>query len=365
MQNLPATREMYQAFERRDAAYDGIFYTAVRTTGIFCRPTCPARKPLPQNVEFFATAGEAVVAGYRPCKRCRPLEPAHSTPAWLAPLIDEIEADPVRRIRDSDLKLRGLEPVRVRRWFQSHYGLTFQAWQRARRLGLALGHLREEGDLADAAFAHGYESLSGFRDAFARVFGEPPGRAARGAAAIAVTRLPSPLGTLVAAAGDQGVCLLEFADRRMLETQVKRVQKFTGLPLVPGSHPLLEQLRAELEEWFAGRRRQFSVPLHIAGTDFQRAVWQGLATIPYAARESYESLARRIGRPGARRAVGRANGDNRLAILLPCHRVVGADGELRGYGGGLWRKRWLLAHEEQVADGGSVSLRSEHGPAIA
>ena len=189
------------------------------------------------------------------------------------------------------------------------------------------------------------QNLSGSQQiAFARLFGRTP-RAGRSATAVVVTRIPTPLGTLIAGAADEGVCLLEFCDRRGLENQLRRMVARLDALVAPGSHPLLEQLERELAGYFAGRLEEFTVPLVVPGTDFQRAVWDRLRVIPYGETLSYEALARSIGRDGAQRAVGRANGDNRIAIVIPCHRVVRADGTLCGYGGGLWRKRHLLELE--------------------
>jgi AraC family transcriptional regulator of adaptative response/methylated-DNA-[protein]-cysteine methyltransferase len=169
---LPEEDEMFRAVLDRDRGYDGVFFVAVRTTGIFCRPTCPARKPRRENVEFFPTTRDAVLAGYRACRRCRPLEFRGEPPEWLADLLAAVEQDRLRRWRDGDLRARGLDPARVRRWFQREHGMTFHAYQRARRLGAALGQLRHGEDLTMVALDHGYESLSGFQDAFQTIFGD-------------------------------------------------------------------------------------------------------------------------------------------------------------------------------------------------
>lgn len=132
---------MYAAILRRDASYDGIFFTAVRTTGIFCRPSCSARKPARENVDFYRTAAEALELGYRPCKRCRPLELPGETPEPVRRLLAEIEKDPTRRLNDGDLRARGFDPASLRRWFKEHHGMTFHAYQRSRRLAWALGEL--------------------------------------------------------------------------------------------------------------------------------------------------------------------------------------------------------------------------------
>lgn len=345
--SLPSAAEMYRAVVSRDGGYDGVFVTAVKTTGIFCRPTCPARKPRRDNVEFFGTTRDALLAGYRPCMRCRPLEPRGAPPGWLRPLLSAVEDDPLRRWRDRDLRERGVDPARVRRWFQRQHGMTFHAYLRARRLGLALGRLRHGKDLTMVAYDHGYESLSGFRDAFKQVFGDAPGRT-RDKRCVLVTRLLTPLGPMLAGATDEGVCLLEFAERRMLETQLRRLARQVKASFVPGSNEMLSRLDEELRDYFEGRLREFRVPLVISGTEFQRRVWELLRTIPYGETRTYGEQAAAIGQPRAVRAVGRANGDNRIAIVIPCHRVVGGDGRLTGYGGGLWRKRALLEHERKT-----------------
>jgi AraC family transcriptional regulator, regulatory protein of adaptative response / methylated-DNA-[protein]-cysteine methyltransferase len=175
--SIPAA-EMERAYLTRDAAYDGVFFLGVRTTSIFCRPICPARKPLPKNVEYFSTAQEALSAGYRPCKRCRPLE-ADDRPDWASALLAEIERDPAARITDADLKARGVDPATVRRFFLRRHGMTFQAYTRARRLAGAEQRLRDGTALDTVVFESGYDSHSGFRDAFQRTFGETPGRLRR------------------------------------------------------------------------------------------------------------------------------------------------------------------------------------------
>ncbi len=341
---LPPAPEMWRAFTARDATYDGVFFTGVRTTGIFCRPTCPARKPLRENVEFFRTAPEALSSGYRPCLRCRPMEPRGEPPAWLQGLLETVERAPARRIRDADLRDAGLDPARVRRWFQRHHGMTFHAYQRARRLGRALGQLSLGDDIVQTAYRNGFDSLSGFNEAVRRLARESPGRA-RDATVVRVTRIPTPLGPMLAGATDEALCLLEFADRRMLETQLARVTRQLAAVLVPGETEVTRRTADELARYFAGELRAFSIPLAPAGTPFQQQVWTELRTIPYGETRSYGEQARRLGRPEAVRAVARANGDNRIAVLIPCHRVIGADGKLTGYGGGLWRKKRLLELE--------------------
>jgi len=343
---------MLRALNERDATCDGLFYAGVTTTMIFCRPSCPARKPKPEHVEFYATAREALFAGFRPCERCRPLESGTRAPEWAARLIGQVESDPSRRVRDADLRAQGIEPAAARRYFQKTFGLTFQAYSRARRLGSAFSAIRGGGSIDDALFDTGWESHSGFREAFAKAADAPPG-AARKSPCIQLAWIETPLGPMAAAATERSLCLLEFTDRRMMEAQLENLKRLFRLPLFPGESPLFERLRTELAEYFAGKRRSFDLPLEYPGTDFQRRVWDALQRIPYGETRSYGELARELGAPGAMRAVGHANGLNRIGILIPCHRVINADGGLGGYGGGLWRKLRLLETEGVVPQGGA------------
>ncbi len=346
IQTLPSESEMFRAFSGRDDAYDGVFFTAVKTTGIFCRPSCPARKPLRKNIRFFSSARDCLGAGYRPCKRCTPLNRSGKAPEWITRLIEEVEGDPARRWRDADLKAMSIQPERARRWFQANHAMTFHQYQRARRLGLALGRIQMGDELTRTAFDHGFESESGFREAFNGLFGGTPG-ASRTVGAVIMTRILTPLGPMLAGANEEGLCLLEFTDRRMLETQLKRLHGYLKVPTFPGSNPHLEQAGEELAQYFSGTRRKFTVPLLSLGTDFQKSVWRELEGIGYGQTLSYDDIAKRLGKPGAQRAVGKANGDNRIAIMIPCHRVIRSDGSLSGYGGGVWRKKKLLELESE------------------
>jgi AraC family transcriptional regulator of adaptative response/methylated-DNA-[protein]-cysteine methyltransferase len=352
MHLLPPQTEMERAFLESDASYDSLFYTAVRTTGIFCLPSCPAKKPRPENVEFFATVKDALFAGYRPCKRCRPTQ--SQAPEWMRKLTERIDANADARIREGDLREMGLDPGRVRRHFLHQFGMTFQAYCRARRLGRAFESIREGEAIDETVFESGFESHSGFRSAFERVFGVAPGQA-RDGDYVRLAWVETPIGPMVAGAANAGVCLLEFTERRMLEAQFDTLRRRFRLPMAPGETAHLEQLRNELAAYFAGSLREFTVPLVYPGTEFERQVWTRLLEIPYGETRSYEELARDVGRPGASRAVGTANGRNRIAILIPCHRVMNKNGELGGYGGGLWRKRLLLDLEKAgIRNGGGL-----------
>ncbi len=333
-----------------DSQFDGVFFTAVKTTGIFCRPSCSARKPKQENIEFFAQARDALFAGYRACKRCKPLEKPDATPDWMNGLIADVAADPQRRWRDQDLRERSIEPARARRWFQKHYGITFHAYARALRLGKALNHLNRGESITAAGFDHGFDSLSGFNDAMKKITGKAPSKA-KSLVQIQWRRITTPLGPMIGAATDDALVLLEFADRRALEKQCQTVCRRLGGVLVPGDNTILQDTEQQLDEYFGGRRQTFDLPLAFPGTDFQQRIWTALQEIPFGQIESYAGLAKAVGNPKAVRAVGRTNGDNRLAIVIPCHRVVGADGKLTGYAGGLWRKEKLLELERNEARG--------------
>lgn len=351
---LPPARVMYGAFQRGDAAYDGVFFTGVRTTGIFCRPSCRAKKPKRENVQFFGSVSDAVFAGFRACKRCRPLEAGGGHPRWAKELLDAVDARGGERIKESELRGMGIDPGRARRYFQERFGMTFQAYSRSRRLGAVLSQLRLGVSLDDAAADSGFESLSGFRDAFVKLFGAPPGKAER-AAAIAVSWIETPLGPMIAGSREGRVCLLEFTNRRMMEAQVRTLKRRLGVPFVTGETAVVARLAKELDLYFAGSLKDFTVPLEAPGTPFEERVWAALRTIPYGQTRSYAELAAIVDRPRSFRAVGRANGMNRIAIVIPCHRVVNQDGKLGGYGGGLWRKHALL-HLERT--GQPLALRS-------
>jgi AraC family transcriptional regulator of adaptative response/methylated-DNA-[protein]-cysteine methyltransferase len=348
---LPSEDEMYRAVAERDDAYAGVFIVAVKTTGIFCRPGCGAKVPRRENVEFFPRPIDAATAGYRACKRCSPLEPAHAVPEWAAKVIKLAETHAGQRLTGADLRRVDVDPARAARWFKSRFGVTFQGYHRALRLGRAAqasaGLLKARG-VRGAATAAGFDSESGFRDALANLFGTTPAQASTGAGRLMAARwLSTPLGSMIAVARDHQIVMLEFADRRALMTQLRSLRARVPGAIIPAGSPALDKLEAQLAEYFAGTRLRFDLPLHKPGTPFQAAVWERLAAIPPGTTSSYADIARALGRPTATRAVATANGDNRLAILLPCHRVIGSDGSLTGYAGGLWRKQWLLDHEKR------------------
>lgn len=339
--------EFFRALQRRDASYEGIFVVGVKTTGIFCRPTCSARKPLRANVEFFPSAHEALYAGFRPCLRCKPMHAGREVPPLVEELRRQVEEALSEPLRDRDLMRKGIDPSTARRQFQRYFGMSFHAYQRARRMGSALAAVRKGTKLLDTQLAHGFESSSGFREAFAKLFGTVPSKA-NGVHCLFARWVETPLGAILVLANDSGLYVLDWVDRRGLEREILRLRHKTKFAIVPGDHLLLDQASREIGEYFRGTRAAFSLPFAPRGTEFQRRVWDALLEIPPGETRSYAEIARRIGAPKAVRAVARANGDNFRGIVIPCHRVIGSDGSLTGYGGGLPRKKWLLEHERSI-----------------
>jgi AraC family transcriptional regulator, regulatory protein of adaptative response / methylated-DNA-[protein]-cysteine methyltransferase len=342
---------MYRALTRRDPAYEGVFFTGVKTTGIFCRPTCKAKRPRVENVEFFPTVTEALHGGYRPCRLCRPMDGTKPVPSLVEKLRRAAEAAPDGRVTDKDLAAMGVDASTARRQFKAYHGMTFHAYQRARRMGLALRDVKAGKPVIETQLARGYESTSGFREAFARVFGAPP-RGAQAAACLLARRMETPLGTMLALADDAGLRLLEFVDRRGLERELVLLRRRLKTVIVPGSHAILDQTAIQLAEDFSGRRTRFDVRLAPVGSEFQRRVWAELQRIPFGRTRSYTEMAVRVNLANGRRAVARANGSNMLALVIPCHRVIRADGDLCGYAGGVWRKQRLIELER---GGGAAS----------
>ncbi|MEP2770649.1 MAG: methylated-DNA--[protein]-cysteine S-methyltransferase [Fulvivirga sp.] len=338
-------QEKYQAIVNKDASYEGLFITGVKTTNIFCRPICTARKPKPENVTFFNSTQEALRHGFRPCKVCKPLEPLNSTPEAYESLMNKLRQEPYKRIKDYDLRQRGIDPAAIRRWFKKNHNITFHGFQRMLRINMAYQQINSGEKVTAAAFDHGYESLSGFNDGYQSIFGKPPTKT-NGQAVINITRFTTPLGPMYGCATEDGICLVEFTDRRMLETEFKDLRKRLNAVILPGSNEHLEQLQQQMNEYFNGQRKDFDLALHTPGTDFQNTVWKILQSIPYGETRSYQEQANKLGKPKAVRAVASANGYNRLAIVIPCHRVIGSDGSLTGYAGGLARKQWLLEFEK-------------------
>ena len=348
MNTILLRNEMERAWTERDQSYDGVFFIAVKTTGIFCKPSCPSR-PKREHVEFFEKIGDAISAGYRSCKRCQPELANGKPPEWVAKIMDRVSASPDVRLKATDLRAMDVTPERARRWFRQNYGMTFSDWSRGLRLSSAFTQLRN-----GAPKEEDWRTIAALRDvgfdaAFSRTFGKPA-RPAHGDVCVRMTMIETPIGPMVAAATDQGVCLLEFADRRGLEASYNEMRKRFSAAVLPGDNEILKQLRDQLAKYFVGTLRKFTVPTFVRGTEFQEKVWHELQKIPHGQTASYEEIAERVGNFRAVRAVARANGTNRVCILIPCHRVIAKDGTLSGYGGGVWRKRMLLELEKGTGD---------------
>ena len=319
-------------------------FSANTTNGFFCLSSCGLAGSGDHTLKF-ETSLEALAAGFRPCRKCKPLQHGEADPEWLETLMGIVDVDPARRWRDQDLSEMGLDPTVVRRWFVANHGMTFHAYARLRRMGMALRQIQHGDAVADAVLAHGFETESSFREAFTQVFGNPPSAIDR-ESCIWVNRVSTPLGSMIMGVSDEGLSLLEFAERSMLDTQLKYLRQHMGRVFLPGDHPMMQWVKSELDSYFNSNLQTFTMPIQAPGTGFQESVWEALRNIPYGETRSYTEIAEEIGHPTAMRSVGRAIGDNRIAIIIPCHRVVGAAGELTGYGGGLWRKEYLLRLEQ-------------------
>lgn len=340
---------LYHALLRRDSAYDGFWFVGVRTTGIYCRLTCSARKPKRENVAFFPSPAEARDAGFRACRRCRPDEVATAAAPQVARLTALLQADPSRRWRSDELREAGIDPSTARRAFRRAYGTTFTRYARALRLGTAVATLKAGGKVIDAQQDAGYGSASGFREAITALVGHAPG-SVHALDPLTARWIETPLGPMLGIADSRGVHLLEFVNRRALPAELTRLQRRLG-PACFGTNDVLEMLVREVAGYFAGTRTRFEVAVVQCGSAFEATVWSALRAIPFGETRTYGQLATALGSPPAPRAVGRANGANAVAIVVPCHRVLGAGGAPTGYGGGIWRKQWLLEHEARVASG--------------
>ncbi len=357
---LPDPATCHAALERRDRDFDGLFFICVKTTGIYCRPICPARTPLPRNRRFVATAAEARDLGFRACKRCRP-ESAPGSPAWngtvtsvarALTLIDQGALDSgetpaaVEALGDR----LGVGERQVRRLFARHLGVSPVAVAQAKRLAAAV-RLIDEGllPMAQVAAEAGFGSIRRFNETFAAAHGETPAhRRKRTAGApgmhLNLSRYAAPaFELLVVTDADGTLRALDFSDfqERMHRLLARHYGDFT---LTEAAVPAA--VATALDSYFAGDVTALdALPVATGGTAFQKSVWAALRRIPAGETMGYGALAALLGKPGAARAVGLANGSNPIGIVVPCHRVIGANGTLTGYAGGVERKRWLLAHE--------------------
>jgi AraC family transcriptional regulator of adaptative response/methylated-DNA-[protein]-cysteine methyltransferase len=344
----PAARRWWKAAERRDPAFDGLFVFGVLTTGIYCRPTCPARRPLAKNVRFFSSPRAAGQEGFRACKRCRPESGARLRPeAGLA-----IRAcDYLRRHAEDRVTLAKLarslavSPQHLQRMFTRALGVSPRDYLSVLRFERFRTRARERADVTPALVGAGFGSASRLYERARSRLGMTPGTFAKGATGVSIAYdiIDCPLGRALLAATPQGICAVEFGDSdKALAEGLSR--RYPGAS-IRRSPDLLLRAEARLRRIFDGKFSDPAIPLDVRATAFQARVWGELRSIPAGATRSYGEIARRIGRPGSARAVGRACASNPVAILIPCHRAVAADGALTGYRWGKERKKALLALE--------------------
>lgn len=331
----------WTAFERRDRSWDTRLIGAVRTTGIYCKPSCPARRPRREHVEFFESCQAARSAGYRACLRCRPDEVGRDRQAILK------SVELLRQAGESLTLERlatavGYAPHHFQRIFKRDLGVSPAAYARALRAAQAQRELKEDQPVTDAIFGAGYSTASRFYDDAKERLGMTPSAWRNGGRGETIrwTRFVSPLGEMLIAVTSKGICRLTFDDS---EASLRRL--FPNATIVHDDGGLRELVEGALD---AIRRPATApeLPIDVAGTAFQESVWRELRKIPPGETRSYAEIAAAIGQPKAVRAVGTANGDNHVAVLIPCHRVIRSDGSLGGYAGGLDRKRHLLASED-------------------
>ena len=337
---MPAIDEQdaWEAFERRDRSWDGRVIGAVKSTGIYCKPSCPARRPNRENVEFFATAEDARAAGYRSCLRCKPDEVGRDRAA-VAKAIRMIEAaeEPLQLAELSAAV--GYAPHHFQRLFTRDIGMSPAAYARSVRLERAKASLQEGKTVTETIYDSGYSGPSRFYDD-ARRLGMTPSAwrdGGRGATIRYVTT-DSPVGPLLIAATDKGICSMNFDDS---EAGLRR--RFPNATIIPDDGTIAPWVRQAVD--VIEHPSAHDLPIDVRGTAFQERVWQELRKIPLGQTRSYADIADAIGDPKATRAVGTANGSNPVAVLVPCHRVIRSDGSLGGYAGGLDRKRRLLEAE--------------------
>lgn len=342
--DLPNQDTLYQALLDRDASYDGQAYVCVSSTGVFCRLTCPARKPKQQNCTFYATVGECLDAGYRACKRCHPLRPAALEDPSISVLLSALNERPDYRWREIDIERMGFDLSTIRRGFKRQFGMTFLEMARQRRLRDGFKTIAEGGAVIDGQLDAGFESPSAFRVAFLKLMGKAPGNLPSDPLLLA-DWVSTPLGDMIAISCRSQLHLLEFFDRPALPNALVRLDTLSKGRLGIGRTDPSDHIKTELAAFFDGKSSDFETPLAYHGSSFSKTVWDALREIPAGQTRSYADIARTIGRSSAARAVARANGANQIALVVPCHRVIGAYGSLTGYGGGLWRKQKLLEIE--------------------
>jgi AraC family transcriptional regulator of adaptative response/methylated-DNA-[protein]-cysteine methyltransferase len=340
------------AVRTRDRRFDGVFFYAVRSTGIYCKPSCAARRPDPRRVDFFAAAAAAEAAGFRACRRCRPREAGRGDAAVAltrracALLHEETEGKPTLAALARRL---GVEPQRLQRAFRRTLGVTPREYVEARRWGALKRGLRGGHSVTRALYDAGYGSPSRIYESAGGRLGMTPAQYGRGGRGMRIGYrvVVSPLGRLLVAATPRGVCMVSLGDSDRALVAALR-DEYPAAEVRPEGARLARWI-APLARSLGGGAAPPDVPLDVRATAFQGRVWRALRAIPRGQTRTYGEIARSLGRPGAARAVGRACASNPVAIAIPCHRAVGENGSLTGYRWGVERKRRLLASER---DGG-------------
>jgi len=346
---VPTAARRWQAVLDRDASLDGTFVFGVSSTGIFCRPSCPAKRPRRENVNFFDHALQAEQAGYRACLRCRPKAvDGNPQSALVRAMCRYIEQKIEDRLTLSLLaKEFRLSPFHLQRTFKSVLGVSPRAYIDAIRLRQVKQNLQAGHDVTTALYGAGYGSSSRLYERTAAQLGMTPEKYRRGAVAAVVryTIATSPLGRMLIAATDKGICSIQFSDSdEQLQQGLMREFPFATRRRDDAA---MTEWRVNLTSLMRGREANPSLPLDIRATAFQRRVWEALQRIPRGETRSYGAVAKKIGMPKAARAVARACATNPVAVAIPCHRVIREDGGLGGYRWGMERKEQLLAIEKQ------------------
>jgi len=330
----------WAAFMRRDRRWDGRVIGAVKTTGIYCKPSCPAKRPKRENVEFFATGDEARSAGYRPCMRCKPDEVGRDREA-VAKAVELIEAAEEAPSLAEVADAVGYAPHHFQRIFTRDLGVSPAGYWRGLRAKRAADALAETEQVTEAIYEAGYSGPSRFyADAKERLGMTPSAwRDGGRGETIRYVVTDSPLGPLLVAATPKGICRLTFD-----EDESALAYRFPNATIVPDDGTISAWVEGALEA-IEHPQSAPDLPIDVRGAAFPEAVWRELRRIPLGETRSYADIARAVGQPDAMRAVGTANGSNPVAVLVPCHRVIRSDGTLGGYAGGLDRKRKLLDTE--------------------
>jgi AraC family transcriptional regulator, regulatory protein of adaptative response / methylated-DNA-[protein]-cysteine methyltransferase len=330
----------FAAFDARDRTMDGRFIGAVKTTGIYCKPSCPARRPLRENVEFFWTREEAASAGYRACKRCLPDDVGRDAVA-VAKALELLGGDEALSLEELAAAV-GYAPHHFHRLFKRATGVTPAAYARAQRAKRAETALGNNGRITDAIYDAGYSGPSRFYAETKGRLGMTPSAWKNGGAGVAIrwAIAPTSLGPMLVAATDKGICRLSFDED---ESELRR--RFPAADILPADEVVADWIKGAVDA-VENPARMPDLPLDVAGTVFQEAVWQELRRIPVGETRSYAEIAAAVGKPKAVRAAGSANGANNVAVLIPCHRVVRSDGGLGGYAYGVERKERLLELEK-------------------